>query len=588
MGATLEQVDAEIARRERLAAVDQEMQRRQMQTASDQSFLGRVKDNVIGVDDGVQSYGETAGDWIRGGTAAVARGIADIPALPANIAQLGVAGYEKVTGAEEPTAASQFLSGLPDTRDMLASVPVIGPESEYIAPGKAGEYISTAGEFAGGAAGGKNAVSLLRGGLNYGDDIVGTAVRYGALPGLASEGAGQLTEGTAAEPWARAITPVLASLILARQPQKFSKKGLANLDDEAVDNANALLKDGVRPSAGQAKDSATLMRLEGSQAPTSAQLEDFTAAALRTAGSTGRRATPRVLTKTSDNITDGMNAILDITDVPIPTTTGNRALDISAAYFDTTAGGHLPVKLRLVNEQLLDIATQPGNVSIPATRLREWRTSLGKLVTSADEGTRDAAHALRLVIDDATEDALRNLGREADIAKLADLRGKYRNFIAIADASSRGGRQGARGLLPPERMVTASKRIVGKMSYAKGRGTDLTELTRKAEGIIGQAPTVSAGGVRDIMSGALPATGGAGAGAYLGFQAGGPLGAIAGGTIGATLPVVGRGVINSGPVQSALVNPGNFVNALAATAPGTVSTGADLVQQNYLRGVAGR
>ena len=56
-------------------------------------FWDTVYENVIGRGE-VDTPGERLGQYIRGGTAAVARGMADVPALPANIAQLGSAGVD--------------------------------------------------------------------------------------------------------------------------------------------------------------------------------------------------------------------------------------------------------------------------------------------------------------------------------------------------------------------------------------------------------------------------------------------------------------------------------------------------------------
>jgi hypothetical protein len=491
------------------------------------------------------------GQLIRGGTAAVARGMADVPALPANIAQLGAAGVERLMGMDQPSMVSRALERLPDTRAMLASVPVIGPESQYVAPGTAGEYISTAGEFAGGA-------GLLSGSR--------AMLRYGALPGVASEFAGQRTEGTALEPYARAAAAIGTGLLATPRPTAYGR-GVLSIDNEAVRQAEALAARGIRPTAGQVADSPLLMRLEGSQAPTSAQLDDLTAAALRTAGNTtARRATPAVLAKTQDDITSAMNQILDF-DVPITPSVGARSLDVMDEFVSSTAGSNLPVRLRNVANEFLEFATRPSGNTIPASKMREFRTTLGRYTSSADEATRDAAHALRSIIDDASEETLRSIGRAADIEALANLRNQYRNYLTITDAAARGGREGARGVLTPERLQSASNRVIGRSQTATGRGTDLSELSRTAVAQIGSMPTTSAGGFRDIISSGILGLGGAGLGA-----AGGDLSqALLAGALGASLPAVGRGVTRSGAVQSILLDPRNLGTSMSAQLPGLLS-----------------
>jgi hypothetical protein len=62
-----------------------------------------------------------------------------------------------------------------------------------------GDYAKTAGEFL-------PASLLVPGG-----GLASNALRYGLLPALSSETAGQLTKGTAAEPWARTLAAILAA-----------------------------------------------------------------------------------------------------------------------------------------------------------------------------------------------------------------------------------------------------------------------------------------------------------------------------------------------------------------------------------------
>ncbi len=154
--------------------------------------LGRVKDAV-------RSF-EAGGD----------RGIAGLLGLPADAAQLVVAGKDY---------ADAFISGRPYNelkaeRDAKALVrPEIfsrfGSEAigksldasrgpEYKPQTTVGEYARTVGEFLPNAAGG---------GLSAG----ARAARV-VIPGVASEAAGQATQGTAAEPWVRAGVGIAAGL----------------------------------------------------------------------------------------------------------------------------------------------------------------------------------------------------------------------------------------------------------------------------------------------------------------------------------------------------------------------------------------
>ena len=241
--------------------------------AEPERTLGQtLYENIIGSGE-VDTPGERLGQYIRGGTAAVARGIADVPALPANLAQLGAMGVEKALGMEEPSMVSRGLAALPDTREMLGAVPVIGPESRYQAPGTVGEYISTAGEFAGGA------------GASAGPR---TMLKYGVTPGVASEAAGQVTEGTAAEPYARFAAGLFAPIAVnttnktvnalfkraAERPSLETLRGAKNAAYDAVDAAGDKLPASVSADIADRALAAAKSRnyVEGVDAQTKAAL----------------------------------------------------------------------------------------------------------------------------------------------------------------------------------------------------------------------------------------------------------------------------------------------------------------------------
>jgi hypothetical protein len=97
--------------------------------------------------------------------------------------------------------------------DFLASYPLLrGPTSSQLQSAVesftgpfyqpktiVGDYAQTAGEFVPGAL------------LMPEGSLATNALRYGLLPALSSETAGQLTKGTAAEPWARVIGGILGA-----------------------------------------------------------------------------------------------------------------------------------------------------------------------------------------------------------------------------------------------------------------------------------------------------------------------------------------------------------------------------------------
>lgn len=192
----------------------QEQAAPQEQEAPDRGLSQRLYDNVIGdPNDGVDSWGEqagrAAGDMLGAAGAGIARGAAGLVDLPGQAfglgAKAGAFAAEK-TGLASPDQAgsasamvgqmgAQRLGTGQSAREGAAAL--TGGATEFRGNTTAGRYAGTVGEF-------------LPGAMQGGGGMLRNALVYGAIPGIASEGAGQLTEGTAAEPWARAIAPIVA------------------------------------------------------------------------------------------------------------------------------------------------------------------------------------------------------------------------------------------------------------------------------------------------------------------------------------------------------------------------------------------
>jgi len=101
------------------------------------------------------------------------------------------------------STVSNYLASYPPLRGPTSSQLQSAVESQtgpfYQPKTIVGDYAQTAGEFVPGA------LLLPEGSLAT------NALRYGLLPALSSETAGQLTKGTAAEPWARTVGGILGA-----------------------------------------------------------------------------------------------------------------------------------------------------------------------------------------------------------------------------------------------------------------------------------------------------------------------------------------------------------------------------------------
>jgi hypothetical protein len=501
-------------------------------------------DNLIGdPNDGVDSAGERFGrgvnDVAKAGAAGVARGVAGLAGLPGTVGDLldaGVTYAGKKAGVipqDWQAPQSNLSSGA-----MVANLSrATGGATDYKGQTTAGQYAGTVGEFLPGAAafGGMSPANLAR---------------FGVVPGVASEAAGQATEGTAYEGAAR-VAGALAGGILPGLAAKGAAKVVSpygGADPERLKLASVLDDFGVPVTAGQRVGSEALRRKEGLTAGGERliveQQEAFTAAVLKTAGINAKRATPEVLDEAATRIGavfDDVTRGVDVT----PDSQSITALSKAVAEYKSLAptGNQAP----LVSSIFKDVtnAFRGGN-TIPASTVNTWRSSLSKLTTSADAATRDAARMALETIDDMLATSLNAAGRADDVARLATARGEWRNFLAIQKSALREGD----GLLSPAR-VRASVIQQGASSYARGKRGDLGALARAGGEVMEALPNSGTpAGIRAMLpAGSLPAAIGASIGAGMGGW-GAPIGAMA----GLALPAISGAIRMSGPVQNYLAN----------------------------------
>jgi hypothetical protein len=184
---------------------------------------------------------ERAGELAGGVASGAARGATQLLGLPGTISDFVdeslVSGINAAFGFDLQKPKGSILSG-GSLQQSLSDV--TGGLSEYRAPGTAGEFAGTVGEFLPGAALG-------------GAGVIGKAknlAQFGIVPGVASEAAGQATEGTSLEPYARLAGAVLSPIAL-KAPSLFlgGSKTTPNIENlkatktaayKAADDANVM------------------------------------------------------------------------------------------------------------------------------------------------------------------------------------------------------------------------------------------------------------------------------------------------------------------------------------------------------------
>lgn len=534
----------------------------------EQSWWQWLYGNFIGdPSDGVENGGETLGrdinDVVWAGAAGVSRGVTGLVDLPANLADAYsglVAGGLEATGMVSPEFAGEMRKGMSGTFAPLgggvtgAASTVTGGATDFRGNTTAGNFASTVGEFLPGAAafGGMSLANLLR---------------FGVAPGVASEAAGQATDGSAWEPAARAAAALLAPSAVSAASRVASRvvSPYGGADPERLRLAQTLDDAGIPITAGQRVGSEALRRKEGlttkGQMIGDEQAEAFTAAALKSIGVDAKRATPEVLSSAAAKIGavfDDVTRGVDVT--PDPGTVA--ALKSATETYKSLAptAGQAPVIGQVADA--METAAASG-ATIPASTISVWRSRLSKLTTSSDAATREAAKEALEAVDDALAATLTAAGRGDAVEALSVARQQWRDFLAIQKAATSAGESAAAGLLSPSALRNAIVQQ-GRASYAQGRRGDLGDISRAAEGVMKRLPT--SGTAENLRAMLAPQAVWSGLGAAAGSAT--PVGPVAGALIGALAPAVGGAVRMSRPVQAYLANQ------LAAQGPALIERNA--------------
>lgn len=201
-----------------------------------------------------------AGDVAKSAGIGVAKGVIGLATMPRAISDLAdygpswmiAKGAEKLGLMPKGRTADEFLAEaanlgatMPRSPYSLPSATEVQAEAEkitgpfYKPQSTAGKYAQTIGEFLPGAA--------AMGGAN----VAGNTLRYGVAPAIASEAAGQATEGTKAEPWARVAAALVAGGLAAlsarpTSPQAVLSRSAQGATPQHIDAAEALFQEAQR------------------------------------------------------------------------------------------------------------------------------------------------------------------------------------------------------------------------------------------------------------------------------------------------------------------------------------------------------
>ena len=479
-----------------------------------------------------QDVGMAAASGLTRGVA----GILDLPSVGFDIGQnIGRSIYERATGrsADEMQAeadiqsVSRFnpllgamLGGPAGTR--AAETLGLGDLMTYEPATTTGEFVQTGAEFAPGMA--------MTPGGTVGRIMYGlVAPTVGAE--LGERGVEALGGSEGAQLAGRISGSILAPGLLATGQRLVSPYG--GVSPQRLERAALLEEQGIPLQSGQVVGSQGLQSIEDSLTASPDQLQRFTAAVVRSFGGQPGDDLGAVLRAEERRIGDMFDDVTSRLRVdPTSTSPASNPSEILTRLQNIAdrwdRGVQAGTRTRLVEEfvEYFDEALSGGRQITPEELMR-FRSELSSTAaTTQDAATRRASVALMRELDGVIDASLRNAGDAEAISLLNTARQQWRDFLAFQNAATRAGEAGLENAITPQALGQALRQQDGTQYIAAERGL-FGNLARSGEQILRPAPSVSAGGQRNIPEVAVGQTtetaatigGGGGTSALMAFLA---------------------------------------------------------------------
>ncbi len=470
----------------------------------------------------------------------LARGAAYAAGAPGDVRDLVGTGVEWLAnklGYPLPMSGADFMrhatpamiSSLPTSKQLQGGIETVtGPL--YEAKTTPGKYAQTISEFAPAAVAGPGGIARR---------VLGQTV----IPAVSSETAGQLTEGTEAEPYARAAGAlagpgIAAGLRRAVTPFPIAPERQAMLD--------VLHQEGVPVTAGQATGRKPLQWFEsalgdlpftGGRAAEMAerQGEQFTGAAMRRAGENTTRAGSEEIDRAFTRIGGNFDRLAARNNMTMDVQLGNDLSRLQRGYNSlVNESARAPIVADTIRD-IGNIAANSGGV-MDGAAYQALRSRLDKAArdSRSDPQLSGALFDMRNSLDAAMERSI----RPADRAAWRNARREYRNLMVLENAATGAGENAALGLISPAKLRQAAV-AQNRRAYARGEG-DFADLARAGEAIM--KPMPQSGTAPRSYAQSLPTVVGAGLGGILGHgvegAGAGAIAALAG------PPIAGRMLMN--------------------------------------------
>lgn len=426
----------------------------------------------------------TAEDVAKSGGIGLAKGAIGLAGALGDLTDLGAKGIEHASNfVSDKLGAERYKR--PEQPSFLQNIPTSGSITKAVEEktGKFYEPKTTAGKYA------RTVGEFLPASL-AGPGGMATKIGTGVTAALGSEGAGQLTEGTEAEPYARvagavggglapmlagrAVTPLPASAQRQRLVDVLADEGVTSLTagqrtgNNALKYAESFLGDG--PLAGQG---ASRIQQRGQ--------EQFTEAAMRRAGG-GPDATPEVLAANNTRLGDQFRDLSARNNLTPDNQFVTDIVDAARNYRRVPDSQ----QRQMVQGYIDDIIDHVNTGAMPGPQYQEMRSRLSRQANSlrqSDPTLSEALRDMRIALDNAMERSIPAGSGDAQLWRQS--RQEYGAQKTIEKAASRAGEATAEGQIVPANLRNAIPKAGG--GYARGEG-DFSELSRAGAGVMAPLP----------------------------------------------------------------------------------------------------
>lgn len=551
-----------------------------------------------------RTWSGTALDLLQSGATGIEKGAIGAVGAPSDIAHLAGQGYAKVLAygrsklgldpvpvdLDNPYDFTKLAQSSALTKGFEAAAgPMYEPQTT------AGQYAQTIGEFVptlatgGAGAAGEAASAAPAVGRTIAAKVAdlvattatgtGSAVAKAVLPGAGSELAGQYTQGTAAEPYARAIGALAGGGLNSAVSRAVTPM---SIDPARLAAVQALKDEGVTSlTAGQVTGSKTLRNLESQTAEIpfgggrAAEMDatskaQFNKAVMGRMGSTADNALPENFAPAKAAIGNSFDDLSSRNTLQVDPQFHADLKSTLDQYGDVLPSERKPQVYNILSD-ILD-QTQRNGGAMSGDMYQATRSRLGQYAQMAKTSDPEFAGTMK-GFQSALDDAMTRSISPEDAAAWHQARGQYSASKVIEKAATGAGENAALGNISPAQLRSAA--VVGRRAgYATGSGP-FDDLARAGSAVMSPLPNSGTAGRITALS---LLGGGSGSGAAIGGFTGGPIGAVVGTAAGLATPAIASRVLMSRPMQAYLKN-----QVLPRAAP---MTRADFLQAMASRGNA--